>query len=73
MPTTDIEPTATTCPLPWTRVLGLLAMFLTPMLALSAYAWAKLPEGTQIPTHWNIHGQVDGYASKGIGLFRSSA
>jgi uncharacterized membrane protein len=43
-------------------------------LALTAVTWTAsvllyrtLPE--RIPTHWNIHGQVDGYGSKAVGAF----
>lgn len=34
----------------------------------AAYAWIQLPPGSQIPTHWNAAGQVDGYAGKAVGL-----
>jgi len=36
------------------------------MFALAAWAWPRLPES--IPIHWNIHGEVDGYGSKFVGL-----
>ena len=36
------------------------------MFALAAWAWPRLPE--QIPTHWNLRGEVDGHGSKFVGL-----
>lgn len=30
----------------------------------SAYAWNVLPNGVQIPIHWNAQGEVDGYSGK---------
>ena len=44
------------------------AVCLVLMLALSAYAWTELPPGDQVPIHWGIDGQVNGYASKGFAL-----
>lgn len=41
-------------------VLCITAIFIALAAAGAAYAW--LPE--RIPTHWNIHGQIDGYGSK---------
>ncbi len=38
------------------------------MSLLSAWAWTRLPAGAQVPIHWGIDGQVDGYASKEVGL-----
>jgi uncharacterized membrane protein len=35
--------------------------------ALSAWLYPSLPE--RIPTHWNIHGQVDGYGDKQWAVF----
>lgn len=34
---------------------------------LSIAAYGQLPD--PMPTHWNIHGQVDGYASRLVGAF----
>lgn len=39
------------------------------MTLISAWAWTQLPAGAQVPIHWGIDGQVDGYAPKEIGLF----
>ena len=39
------------------------------MGVFSAYAWFQLPEGAMVPIHWNIDGEIDGYASKTWGLF----
>jgi len=36
-------------------------------LILAVSVFPKLPE--QVPTHWNIHGQVDSYSTKAIGAF----
>jgi uncharacterized membrane protein len=36
------------------------------MFALAAWSWPRVPE--QIPIHWNIHGEVDGYGNKFVGL-----
>lgn len=36
------------------------------MLALALWTWPSAP--AQIPIHWNITGQVDGYGSKSVGL-----
>jgi len=33
-------------------------------LALSLWAWSRLP--ATVPTHWNVRGQVDGYASRWV-------
>lgn len=38
------------------------------MTLLSAWAWTQLPAGAQVPIHWGIDGQVDGYAPKEVGL-----
>jgi uncharacterized membrane protein len=38
------------------------------MAAVSAYAWVAIPPDTLVPTHWNIHGEVDAYGSKTTGL-----
>ncbi len=36
------------------------------MFVLAAWVWPSAP--AQIPIHWNIAGQVDGYGSKFVGL-----
>jgi uncharacterized membrane protein len=36
------------------------------MFALAAWAWPHLP--AQIPTHWNLQGEVDGHGNKFVGL-----
>ena len=33
-------------------------------LALSAWLYPALPD--QIPTHWNIHGEADGFGPKAV-------
>lgn len=42
-----------------------LLLLLAPFLVLP-FIWDQLPG--QIPTHWNLQGQVDGYSSKTVGL-----
>jgi len=37
-------------------------------LAISAYAWLKIPAGQLIPIHWGLDGQADGFAHKTGGL-----
>ncbi|HIE25035.1 MAG TPA: DUF1648 domain-containing protein, partial [Anaerolineales bacterium] len=37
-------------------------------LALTIWAWGKIPADAQIPFHWNIEGEIDKYASKAVGL-----
>lgn len=44
-------------------------LIIVTMLLLSAWAWAKVPAGAQIPIHWNAAGEVDGYGNKFVGLF----
>ncbi len=44
------------------------AAVVAAMTLLSAWAWTQLPAGAQVPIHWGIDGQVDGYASKEVGL-----
>lgn len=46
----------------WLQLLILIAPFV--MLGL---VWDRLPE--RIATHWDLHGNVNGYTSKGFGLF----
>ena len=37
-------------------------------IALTIFAWGKIPNDTQVPVHWNIQGEVDRYGSKTTGL-----
>lgn len=39
------------------------------MVAISAYAWPRLPDGVPVCTHWNAQGVCDDWGSKGTGLF----
>jgi uncharacterized membrane protein len=41
-------------------------LLIAAMFALAAWSWQRLPE--QIPTHWNLQGEVDGQGSKLVGL-----
>ena len=38
------------------------------MLGLAAWAWTQIPPGAQVPIHWGIDGQPDGFASKELAL-----
>lgn len=40
-------------------------MLLTPFF-YAIYIWNSLPD--QVPTHWNVKGEVDDYSSKAVGL-----
>ncbi len=42
-------------------------------LALTIWAWGKIPATAQIPFHWNIQGEVDNYANKTVGLLMGPA
>ena len=39
------------------------------MLLLSMWAWLQLPADAEVPIHWGADGEVNGYASKTVGLF----
>jgi uncharacterized membrane protein len=39
---------------------------ISAMFALAGWAWPRLP--AQIPTHWNLQGEVDGHGNKFVGL-----
>lgn len=38
------------------------------MLALSAWIWQSIPDGAQVPVHWNLDGQADRFGSKAEAL-----
>ena len=40
------------------------AVAVTIMLVLAAWAWVQVPAGAQVPIHWGIDGQPDGYGPK---------
>lgn len=44
-------------------------LVLAIMLGVSAWAWLKVPAGTQVPIHWNAAGEPDDYGNKFIGIF----
>jgi len=46
--------------------IGLLV--LAYVLALTAWAWLRIPPAQLIPTHWDIHGHVNGRMTKTTGL-----
>ena len=37
-------------------------------VAVTLFAWVKVPADAQIPIHWNAQGEVDNYGSKAFGL-----
>jgi len=45
------------------------AVILLIMLGISAWAWAQVPAGTEIPIHWNAAGEPDDYGNKFVGIF----
>jgi uncharacterized membrane protein len=51
-----------------TRLYWTLAIAFT-LCAFGASAWLYPEMPDRIPIHWNIHGQVDGYSGKPVGLF----
>lgn len=38
------------------------------MTVAGAWAWTQLPEGTQVPIHWNIDGRPDDWADRTVAL-----
>lgn len=50
----------------WKILLSTSIVILLPVLA-GVILWDQLPE--QIPTHWNVDGQVDGWSSKAFAVF----
>ncbi len=48
--------------------LTLSVFLIAVMVAISAWAWAKLPESAVIATHWGVDGKVNGTMSKDWGL-----
>lgn len=45
------------------KELPIIAVVLLPFIYL-AYIWNKLPQ--EVPIHWNIEGEIDGYGNKGM-------
>jgi uncharacterized membrane protein len=39
-------------------------ILIAAMIGVSAWVWPTIPEGAQLPLHWNIDGQVDRFGSK---------
>lgn len=40
------------------------AAVVVAMLAATLWAWEVIPDGAQLPIHWNAMGEVDGYTTK---------
>lgn len=52
------------------RVILLIALIAFAIsVGVSLWAWGQVPDGTQIPIHWGIDGEANGYAPKLPGLF----
>ena len=45
------------------------AIVVAAMTVLGVWAWFQLPADAQIPIHWGVDGQPNGYAPKTVGLF----
>jgi uncharacterized membrane protein len=43
------------------------------MLAVSAWAWPQIPADAQVPVHWGVDGEPDGYGPKWLGLLAMPA
>jgi uncharacterized membrane protein len=43
------------------------------MLGASLWAWPHIPDGTNIPIHWNVNGTPDGFAKSPLALFMAPA
>ena len=43
------------------------------MIAAGSWAWTTLPPGSQIPIHFDIHGNPNGFAEAPVGLFMMPA
>jgi len=43
-------------------------LFLSMHIVVSIYYYISLPEEVRIPMHWNAAGEIDGYASKPMGI-----
>lgn len=61
-PDDKIEPIRVGAGLAWS------AVAISAMLLASYVAWNELSADARVPVHWNIRGEVDGYASKAVAL-----
>jgi uncharacterized membrane protein len=50
------------------KMLCLSGLALLITLAITVWAWGKIPAEGQVPIHWNIRGEVDAYGSKEVAL-----
>lgn len=50
------------------RLLVVDAAAIAAMLAISAWAWTKIPDGQRIAVHWGANGQPNGFMGKTAGL-----
>lgn len=52
-----------------TRVVLLVTgVIVVACLAVSAWGWTQIPDGTDIPIHWGFDGRPNGWAPKPVGL-----
>jgi len=49
-------------------VLVISAITFAVSIAVSLWAWGQIPDGAQIPIHWGVNGEANGYAPKAVGL-----
>lgn len=49
-------------------IIVITAAVLLASLAVSLWAWGQIPDGEQIPIHWGVNGQPNGWAPKPVGL-----
>ena len=40
------------------------AVVVVAMLGASFWVWNMVPDGTQVPIHWNAYGEINGYSTK---------
>ena len=43
-------------------------LIIAAMLVITVWGWVTIPPGQQVPTHWDINGQIDGYEQKEVAL-----
>ena len=49
-------------------IIAIAAAVLLVSLAVSLWAWGRIPDGEQIPIHWGLDGRANGWAPKPVGL-----
>lgn len=54
-----------TNPLIWPRFLGAAVVLVLAMLGATWWTSSQVPDGSKIPIHWNLKGEVDGWGGRG--------